>query len=261
MTTASIPGNAYQGCLENTVPEQPEWVLSGEYPRATAEYRRKGEYWLPDTLADSGRIRNHRHGFALHSLQRLTAMYGALVSGVMELPQLAGRRLYSKGTINAARSIAVSFFRERDVQGLWKLEWGEKVGLHLHLVFPASADLTGLRSVEEVDDVEGLARYLCKPADARACRPPPRPEHARLTRVELEERQAQAAEQYLKQRKPGERFRFMGTTLPDAYSLRVTVQATALQDPPRQQESYSSPESTNPPGASVSTGDKPPLQG
>ncbi|WP_043779852.1 hypothetical protein, partial [Deinococcus ficus] len=91
---------------------------------------------------------------------------------------------------------------------------------HLHLVLAGGGDVSDLDDWREVDDLDGLAKYLSKPADARACKSRPRLQD--LT-ADLRRRQLAASEEFLTTRRPGQRYTFHGQVGLGVNTLRLAA--------------------------------------
>lgn len=199
--------------LENAAPDVDEGIfdwpaeLVTEFPETYARCQQKDGH-LHDSLKDTTRLRKKRRRPFMNACERLMALVGeALIFCTVELPDFEGRPLYSKKTINAARRRAKAVIQASGGPGVWKLERGLSGLYHLHLILAAGADVSGIDHWEEVDDLEGLASYLSKPADARACKTRPRSDD--LT-ADIRRRQLSASEEYLTTRRAGARYTFHG---------------------------------------------------
>ncbi|UBV42604.1 hypothetical protein LAJ19_13410 [Deinococcus taeanensis] len=141
------------------------------YPEAAAYLDQHGNY-LPDALKDTTRGRNSAAQSLLEWMERLKAVSGCdtLVMGTLDLRELDHLPLYSKRTIARAQKIVDAHFRRQDVnEYIWKLERGRDGGTHVHAVIAADANLMDFVHYKVVENDLETARYLCKPADARAC--------------------------------------------------------------------------------------------
>ena len=139
-----------------------------QHPRLTAFQQRKGGTFYPDQVTDTPRKRSRDSKNILARLERLTALHpDGLAFFRVGLPELDGHDLYHPDTVRAARKAAQTWLYARRLHGEWKLERGLCGGTHLHIVAAALATKAGIL----VYDLDGLAAYLAKPADARACFP------------------------------------------------------------------------------------------
>lgn len=139
-----------------------------QYPRLTAFQQLKGGTYYPDQVTDTPKKRARDSKNVLTRLERLAACAPkGLKLYTLDLPELDGRDLYHPDTVRTARKAAQTWLYARRLHGEWKLERGLCGGTHLHIVTCASAAQSGTA----VYDLDGLAEYLVKPADARACLP------------------------------------------------------------------------------------------
>lgn len=148
--------------------------LAAQYPQAY-EHLKTHDFYVPDALKDNGNRRSSRSVSVLEKIERLKQVSAcpAVVHGEFDLSQLNGSPLYSKKTIERAKKIIENHFKATGVEAfIWKLERGRNGGMHAHVLLPASEDLTGLTACDllsSAKDEQEIAKYLCKPADARAC--------------------------------------------------------------------------------------------
>lgn len=148
----------------------------------------------PDAVKDTKAKRQRDCAQVLARLERLAQLYpGGLRFYRVALPMLDGHDLYDPATVAAAQRLIKGWLRARGLRGEWKLERGRCGGTHAHIVTSADAGPGGV----DVYDLHGLACYLVKPADARACIVK-QAEKALYTAQELEQQKAQAAEDWLR---------------------------------------------------------------
>lgn len=149
--------------------------------------------FYPDEVVDTESKRERDSEDVLKRLMALAAAYpGGLKFYRLTLSNLDGRCLYDPETVEVARKHVRRWLRARGLRGEWKLERGRCGGTHVHIVTSAAAGAGG----KDVYDLDGLACYLVKPPDARACLPK-KEEKAQYTARELKEQKDQAAEDYL----------------------------------------------------------------
>lgn len=142
--------------------------LSPARPLFAAHCEQKGGYYLPDAVVDTEAKRERDKVEPLARLEKLAEYYpDGLKLYRLTLSELDKKCLYDPATVNAARRFVRRWLRERHLRGEWKLERGRYGGTHVHIVTCASADSSGVK----VHDLNGLAYYLVKPADGRACMP------------------------------------------------------------------------------------------
>lgn len=198
----------------NTVSPAQAREHAGQYPDAY-RYLVEHDFYVPDALRDHGRIRAKKGVAILGLIQKLRSVSAcdALVHGELKLSHLDQHHLYSKTTIQLAKDAVENRFRARGITAfIWKLERGRSGGMHAEVVIPADSDLSGLTSykvIETPEDEEVIAKYLAKPADARACGV--RPKDLRVWSIAELERQRLQAIDYLvsSPRKGGTRYHFL----------------------------------------------------
>ena len=178
---------------------------------------------FPDAVADTTARRRKAAKPMLARLQRLAIRYPeGLKSFTVRLFQLDALNLYSLNLAEQAHESVKAFLKAADLHGSWVIERGRDGGTHAHIV-TGNVDAENIpngfvvTAVRDVQDAGGLASYLAKPADARACKPRlgdiirHGTDGIRLAKVT-------AAEQYLESRvglAPGERLpRLIGHNLP-----------------------------------------------
>jgi hypothetical protein len=200
-----VPDDAWNGQYEIVADEG--LCLAGNFP-ATMEHLATHAGHFPDGVKDTTRLRKRRSQPILKNAQRLVGLVGdPLIFCTILLHDFAGLPLYSKKTINKARRRVLKIIKEAGAgAAVWKLERSRSGVLHLHIIMSGSVDVTGVDDWCEVTDLEGLVRYLAKPADARACKP-----RRRDLGLDLKLDQMKASEEYLnRKRRGGERFTFHG---------------------------------------------------
>ena len=132
--------------------------------------------FLPDPLRDSNRLRatktNRRKGYGMGLWPRL------LIGGEHELQHVTSALwrgpaadLYDHDKNRRAREMVAAIVGPAPTWA--KLERGLEGMIHAHIVTTKNAPLLlpAGSVIEDVYDLEGLARYLAKPSDARACMP------------------------------------------------------------------------------------------
>lgn len=158
-----------------------------------AHFKRKGGTFYPDAVTDTKAKRQRDKVPVLARLEKLAALYpDGLKLYRLTLGELDGLCLYDPRTVESAKKAARRWLRARGLRGEVKVERGRCGGTHAHIV-TAAAGAEGV----EVYDLGGLAAYLVKPADARACMPK-RGEAGLYSVRELREQKERAAEDWLR---------------------------------------------------------------
>lgn len=163
------------------------------FPLLQAFQAVKGGSFLPDAVVDTESKREADSVCILKRLQILAALYpDGLRFYRITLSALDGYFLYDPAAVEIARKYVEKWLKARGLRGEWKLERGREGGTHVHIVTCASAGPGGVG----VYDLAGLACYLAKPADGRACLPK-RSEKGMYTAAELRRQKDEAAEYWL----------------------------------------------------------------
>lgn len=181
------------GSALKATPKKRKSVAPGTYTRLEAHFKLKGGSFYPDAVVDTPSKRKRESRDVSERLDALSSLYPAgLKFYRLTLSKLDGRCLYDPETVELARKHVRRWLRARGLRGEWKLERGRCGTTHVHIVTSAAAGPGG----RDVYDLEGLARYLVKPADARACTLK-KEEKGLYTSAEVQEQLNQAAETYL----------------------------------------------------------------
>lgn len=189
---------------------KPVSALSG-FPLLAAHLDTHDGYY-PDAMVDTRRKRQRESREVAAVLYKLDDHYPeGLKLYRISLPELDHLNLYDHELVRQAKKRAERWLKARGVRGWFKVERGRHGGTHVHIVTSASAAPGGT----PVYDLAGLAAYLVKPADGRACM---RKRDEDISAAELKRQKDAAAEYWLAARAalaPGQRLpRFRASCTP-----------------------------------------------
>lgn len=140
-------------------------IDAGRFPLLAAHVARRG--FLPDVAIDTPAKRRRNALPTVRRLLRLADCYGGLSMFTLDLSHLDGLGLYSRTLADEAHSAVRQWLHAADLMGTWAVERGRDGHTHAHAAtFSEAPTGAGIRRTE-VYDLEALATYLVKPADAR----------------------------------------------------------------------------------------------